>query len=51
LTGLLPSYRDVTHQDDYTATISDLACGLGRDYDIPDILAALDRRGTAITLR
>jgi hypothetical protein len=47
LEGLLSSYREVTHQPDYTAAISDLAFGLGRDYDIADVLAALRARGLA----
>jgi hypothetical protein len=50
LDGLPPSYREVTHRDDYDATVSDLAFGLGRDYDIAGIVSALRARGLSVTL-
>ena len=44
LYNLLPGFREITHKDDYTATLSDIAFGLGVDYDIPDIIEALKPR-------
>jgi hypothetical protein len=50
LPGLLPSYRGVTHREDYEATVSDLAFGLGQDYDIADILSGLRARGMDVLI-
>jgi hypothetical protein len=48
LNGLLPSFKDITHRDDYDATVADIALGLGVDYDIPDIMEALRGRGVVL---
>jgi len=50
LSNLLPSFKEITHSEDYTATISDMAFGLGVDYDIPDIIEALRARGVKIEI-
>ena len=51
LRDLLTSYKKITHNEEYTETLSDLAFGLGVDYDIADVIAALRGRGLRIELQ